>query len=102
MQLYYRLHEHFTDRQTDTLLKSLLTEPMFSVAGIPKLTIDTIHGCYKLVHIHMTCNPKMQLCICTWDCPQTHETSLLKFIVLTIRGALYRFGSASVCNSQST
>lgn len=90
-----------TYRQTH-YLKSLLTEPKFSVAGIPKLTIDTIHGYYKLAHIHMTCNLKMQLCVCTWDCPQTHETSLLKYIVLTIRGAKYIFGSASLCNSQST
>jgi hypothetical protein len=100
MQLYYRLQENLTDRQT--LLKSLLTEPKFSVAGIPKLTIDMIHGYYKLVHIQMTCNPKMQLCVCTWDCPQRHETSLLKFIFLTIRGAKHRFGSVSVCNAQST
>ena len=96
MQIYYRLQDSFT------LLKSLLTKHRFSVAGIPKLTIDMIHGYYKLVYIHMTWNPTMKLCVCTWDCPQTHEISLLKFIVLTIRGAKYRFGSASARNSQST
>ena len=102
MQIYYRLHDNFTDRQTDTLLKSLLTEPKVSVAGIPKMPIDMIHGYCKLVHIHMTCNPKMQHCVCTWNCPQTHEISPLKFIVLSIREAKYRFGSASVCNSLIT